>query len=123
MTIVYRVQDSDGRGPWKPGVSKYWIDDSAHVGRLTETLMDLCGGVEAIRKLPSGWHYGCACESLEGIAAWFTPNERIILDTMGYHPVSIKADKIMFRSEWQVLIARKRPLRVGYVMVPWDKLT
>lgn len=26
-TTIYRVQDAEGRGPWRPGFSKYWVCD------------------------------------------------------------------------------------------------
>lgn len=94
--IVYRVQDRDGRGPWKPGLSRYWVEDSSAVGPLQETIMDLCGGFSGMEKLERGWHYACACRSPEALAAWFTPVEAIRLAAMGYAPVRIKADRVPF---------------------------
>lgn len=36
MTRVYRTQDSEGRGPWRPGFSRVWCD--AEFGPGAESL-------------------------------------------------------------------------------------
>ncbi len=110
MFTVYRVQDGDGRGPYKPGLTKYWADCDALSDHITETIMDLAGGLDKLQALPAGWHYGCACDSPMALAKWFTPTEAHRLYEMGYTPVSLAADKILFRSDKQMLIACKKPL-------------
>lgn len=121
-TLVYRVQGADGRGPWKPGLSKYWAQRRDLIGHLSETVIDLCGGLEALAALPRGWHYGCACRTKEQLASWFTEQESITLAIMGYFPTEINADKIVVQSDYQSLIACRKPFNVGCKALAWAEI-
>lgn len=116
--MVYRVQCEDGRGPWRPGFSRHWIDGDAPEGRLSETVMDLIP-VEEILALPMSHHYGCGCRSLPDLMLWFTPLERYRLKVLGFYPVRILADHVVRESEWQVFFARQRPLWDGATRLSW----
>jgi hypothetical protein len=118
---VYRVQDDDGRGPWRPGLSRYWIDEASDfAARPLETAVDLLrrAGVT----LAPGWHYGCACRSMEALLRWFTEVELGRLSRMGFALVRLDADRVVVESELQVVFARRRPLRVGVTVLPWPSL-
>ena len=118
MIVAYRVQGPDGRGPWRPGWSHTWIDAEAPPDRLTETIMDLIPAYE-LRRLPPGMAYGCACKTLADLMRWFTPHEKGLLKTYGFHPVRLVADVILASSEWQMLIGRTRPFSEGATRVSW----
>ena len=117
--LVYRVQDRDGRGPWRPGLSHKWIDDTAPAGRLTETVMDLMS-IAALRALPRTMHYGSACRSRAALFEWFTPIECTRLATLGFYPVQLRADIVLVESPWQLLIGRSRPFTEGATRLRWS---
>ena len=102
MTILYRVQDADGRGPWKPGLSNSWVDESRTF--FPEILTD----VFRIRLPKSGYH-GYACSSIPQLRLWFSPTEYATLSAFGYYAV-ITSGSIIAASETQVLFTRKIPL-------------
>lgn len=118
MTVAYRVQADDGRGPWRPGFSLRWIDGDAQAGRLMETVMDLMPIAE-IRALPPTHHYGCACRSLDGLREWFTAIEMERLERLGFYPVRLNADLVIAESPWQMFIGRKIPFAVGASRLRW----
>ncbi len=117
-TAVYRVQASDGRGPWRPGFSLRWIDQHAPVGRLSETIMDLMP-ISELRSLPNTMHYGCACRSLQSLCNWFTPLEIERLEALGFYPVRMNVDRILIESQWQMLVGRRRPFAEGASRLRW----
>ena len=118
MTLMlYRVQREDGRGPWRPGFSKYWIDENSTRPLQADVLSAF--GLEWREKIPQGWHAGCACRSMAALLQWFTPVEQDRLWKLGYSPVAIKPDKIIVENADQVVFARKTPLNNGIVIMPW----
>jgi len=117
VTVV-RVQDADGRGPWRPGFSQTWIDGDAPADRLMETVMDLVP-LHVLRALPDTMQYGCACRSLDALMRWFTPREKETLARAGYHPVRLRADVVLAETEWQLVIGRRRPFRDGATRLRW----
>lgn len=117
--FVYRVQASDGRGPWRPGFSERWIDNDAPVGRLSETIMDLMP-IRELRSLPDTMHYGCACRTLTGLRDWFTAIEIARLESLGFYPVRINVDQILAESPWQMLVGRVRPFADGASRLRWN---
>lgn len=118
VTVAYRVQAVDGRGPWRPGWSHTWIDGAAPEGRLSETIMDLMP-IDRLRDLPAGFHYGCACRTLEALCAWFTPVEIQRLSALGFHPVKLNVDQVLAESSWQMLVGRRRPFTDGATRLRW----
>ena len=113
---LYRVQASDGRGPWRPGLSQHWVDEN-RTKRQASILEAF--GTSFLSKIPQGWHAGCACRTLEGLMGWFTKPERERLAAMGYSPVAIYPDKIIEENEDQVVFACKMPLMVCALILPW----
>lgn len=101
--IIFRVQDADGRGPWKPGFSSQWMDRTRpewlapiydelnihphHLGRL----------------VPRGMNAGCGCRTMEGLRRWFSRAELRRLSRHGYSVVRIVPDKILAETATQVL--------------------
>lgn len=113
---VFRFQDSDGRGPFRPGFSKYWIDDDGPclLPPYTEEFgVAIVGAMHATKM-----HCGCGCRTLEQLNKWFTPSEQRKLRNFGYSIVSIDIDRVIAESENQVVFARRKPLRIGAVPVP-----
>jgi hypothetical protein len=104
MTTVYRVQHRvDGRGPYKPGISRLWVaeDGPDHPDILTEF------GYSWLHEIPKGWHAGCGFLSMADLLTWFLPSERPKLKRLGYLPVEMQADAIIRRGALQIIFARR----------------
>ena len=114
---VYRVQHTDGRGPYRPGFSRQWADDD---GPILPTFMQEFGDIHL--KMDARDANGCAFRSIEQLLAWFTPKERKSLRLLGFSVVKMKADRIIAESDHQLVIARRLPFTIGTTIVPWSYL-
>jgi len=108
--FVYRIQDADGRGPWKPGFSQSWVE-----GRQDhENLKPWYEEFGRVDQLLCTWEYaGSACESAEQLRRWFTKREYKRLRKAGYSAVKIKIGRILAISKIQCFFARNQPLNEG----------
>lgn len=109
MNTIYRVQDSAGRGPWKPGFSDNWVED-----RSAEEFAALKPWIEEFglilhRRTP-GYRLGCGCRALFQLRRWFTAGEYATLRRWGYHAVKLNVDRILAESKTQCVFERAQPL-------------
>lgn len=113
--IVFRVQDKDGRGPWRPGFAQKWS------GSYREDLQNLKPWYIEFGPIHLGlltWeHSGSGCASLEQLRRWFTPEEYRRLLDLGYKAVCMDADRVLAQSEIQCFFARSRPLNEDVAVV------
>ncbi|TXH40431.1 MAG: hypothetical protein E6Q97_39635 [Desulfurellales bacterium] len=110
---IYRVQDKFGRGPWKPGFSMTWVED-----RSDEEYAALMPGHHQFPKMDgmtflADRHYGFGCESLEQLRRWIRKSEYETLRRHGYRAYKLYVDRILFRSDVQVVFERSQPLSVS----------
>lgn len=121
-TIIYRVQDKDGRGPFRPGFSQYWLDaDIGDRSRLP------CWGEEfgydlIHKQYKERHHYGSGVTNLDVLAVWFTKAELIRLATLRFFVVAMKVDRILAESTIQVVFERSRPLAKDVQHIPLERL-
>lgn len=110
--VVYRVQDRDGRGPWKPGFSQVWFTDRTdeEYAALAPWPLEIMHNLRAAGR---GRHMGYACETLDQLRRWFTPTEYKTLLRHGYRAVKLEVDAVLARSDMQCAFARSKPLRIG----------
>lgn len=113
--LVYRIQDAEGRGPFRPGFSQHWIDHTAHCE--FPSWLEEFGYCVPPDLIQQGWHFGSACRTIDGIKQWFSRTERRRLAKLGYSLVAMKPDRILAESERQLVIARKLPLNDGALIV------
>lgn len=113
MTI-YRVQDKDGRGPWKPGFSHRWVEDRDDHDNLIAWPIEL-GNALAGRR--NGMHVGCGCQTLEQLRRWFTASEYSTLLGLGYWAVQLEVNRVLAQSQTQCVFERSGPLRQGVVKI------
>lgn len=117
---VFRVQDTDGRGPFKPGFSKNWADEQFAPGiKALPTMMEEFGWDLIEREGRAGEHFGTAVRSVDRLNAWFSPTEQRKLEALGFSIVSLIPGRILAESENQLIFARKAPLRCGVIILPW----
>lgn len=107
---IFRVQDKDGRGPWKPGFSHKWVKDRDDHDNLVPWLYEF-GRVD--RTANYGMAIGCGCLTLEQLRRWFTPTEYETLRRFGYRAVKMEAGRILAESDIQCVFERAKPLREG----------
>lgn len=120
MQIVYRVQDEDGRGPFRPGFSCEWADEEIAPGmdalptwpeEFGCDLIDRCGR--------RGEHFGTAVRSAKLLGKWFSATERHRLQMLGFNAVRLRTNRVLAESENQLVFARTRPLNRGAIIIPW----
>jgi hypothetical protein len=107
---VFRVQDKDGRGPFKPGFSSTWVEDRDDHDNLVPWFVEM-GRVDL--QMIAGMSGGTACRTLEQLRRWFTPSEYKTLRRHGYQAVRLEAGRIIGESSIQLFFERCRPLREG----------
>lgn len=107
---VLRIQDKDGRGPWKPGFSNCWVEarSDEEYAALLPWLVEF--GRAPLDKRIVGMHIGCACRSLEQMRRWFTPTEYAKLRSYGYNAVRLEVGRILAESDIQCVFERAKPL-------------
>lgn len=119
--IIYRVQDREGRGPFRPGFSRRWIDPIG--GSMLPPFYEEFGAgvIEKLRAHVAkyGGSCGCGCSSLDGIGQWFTTYEQHRLDFFGYHVVCVEAQKIFAESKNQVVFWSAKPLTQHKGVIAW----
>lgn len=105
--ILYRIQDSKGRGPFAPGVTKKWKTNFEMPPPFFIEFPNLI----SINK--KGMNAGCACRTKEQLKAWVTEEEYKKLLNLGFQCIRIDADEILNESENQCVFLRKRQFRKG----------
>ena len=112
METVFRIQDVNGRGPYKPGFSRVWLDADheeakAHLVPWFEEL----GRVDRLALY--GSVVGCGCVSVEQLRGWFTPSEYGRLVGHGYRAVKMDRVRILAQSSIQCVFERAGALSEG----------
>lgn len=117
MTMIYRVQDSTGRGPFRPGFSRSWIDEYGDRPLPADIISAF--GIGWKNLVPANHQSGCGCRTLDGILAWFTPTEQQKLKGLGFSIVKMKVDSIIAENADQVIFTRERPFNDGATILSW----
>lgn len=110
-TVVYRIQDKEGRGPYRPGFSHRWTDES--VDESTRPAFYVEFGMDVLNKALVGQSCGCAFRSIAQLKQWFTGLEIHRLYSLGYAITKMEVDDVLAESEKQLVIARNKPLHSG----------
>lgn len=112
MSRVFRIQDREGRGPFRPGFSRLWLDaDIGDRARLPSWIEEF--GEDAFDGVPDRACGFSAVRTIEQLRAWFSDGERRRLHEFGFAAVEVPDANILRASEHQVLCWRDRPLAVG----------
>lgn len=109
MNFVYRMQDAEGRGPWKPGFSELWAEDRTPAEYLALYPIPV-KMMHDFRRLAGTKHMGYGCETIEDLRLWFKFGEHLTLRNYGYRVVRIEVDEILCRTITQLLFTRSIPL-------------
>lgn len=109
--LIYRVQDAQGRGPFRPGFTEKWITPGRDLDALPPWFseFDIC-----ITEMSKNYHLGCGCRTKIKLGTWFSYPELIILQNNGYRICEIQPDIILAESDIQTVFATKDPLNTFY---------
>ena len=110
---IYRVQDADGRGPWKPGFSHTWVEDHDEKWFESHPTWWQDFGLTPLKINITGMPMGSGCASIGQLQDWFTPTEYQKLKGLGYQAVKMEVGRILAQSAVQVVFERARPLQEG----------
>jgi len=107
---LVRIQDSDGRGPWRPGFSLLWIEaNGPSLGKpVHEEFEDFTEIVKKAHR--EGKHIGCAVRKNK-IDLWFTGHELQKLKSLGFQFVECLGCEILSESEMQAIVSHRLPLK------------
>lgn len=105
---IYRIQDKDGRGPFKPGFSHKWTEDRPDHMNLVPWALEF-GNV--LRGSIRGMSIGCGCTTVEQLKRWFTQSEYSKLLTFGYRAVKMDVGRVLGESNIQCVFERCKPLK------------
>lgn len=109
------MQDFEGRGPFRPGFSHRWIDESKPFVNLPTCFSEF--GLHNVLRKARGRSIGCGCDSLDQIQLWFNANEMATLHGLGFSLVRMEVDEILGTSQYQTVFARKKPLNQDFEVV------
>lgn len=122
MIRVYRVQNVEGSGPFKPGMSKFWADDDFQDDCKPHEIWPVAFGADLIhRKGRDGEHFGSAVREVHKIREWFSDAEAARIGLLGYQLVALNVDRILAENDAQLVFARRQPLANGAIVVPWPQ--
>ena len=105
---IFRIQDSDGRGPWKPGFSLSWVEHREDHKNLMPWIIEL-GPIHSLAM--AGEHVGCGCETIKQLKRWITESEYKTLLGFGYKAVKMGVFRILGKTDIQCLFTRRVPLK------------
>lgn len=113
MIRVYRMQDADGRGPWRPGLGHLWSDQGSTI-HLDHSFQPFNpqSVQNALKASPTLRYFGFGCRTVDALRDWFTPKELDTLLGMGFRAVELEAERMLLENRRQLLFARSKPLTV-----------
>lgn len=114
-TIV-RIQDREGRGPFKPGFSSSWVIDRDDHDILVPWYHQF-GRVDRTKGI-AGMYHGCGCRTVEQLRRWFIKPEYRRLRQFGYMAVEMEVGRILAESEIQLVFERAIPLHEKVKPIP-----
>lgn len=107
---VYRIQDQEGRGPFRPGFSHRWLDEmKPNEHELVAWPVQFPHLLPVVMR-SRFCYFGCACKSPDQLRRWFSISEMERLREFGYSAIKLKVDKILGESDVQLVFQRTKPL-------------
>lgn len=106
---IYRVQDSEGRGPFRPGLTKEWCEFNHDLPSFMEDFPDLPSIVHKYHK--RGLHLGTGVRGYDGLKKWFSDSELERLRSLGFDVVHVTGCSIVCESQHQLVFALSKPLK------------
>jgi hypothetical protein len=116
--LVCRIQDADGRGPYRPFFSHHWSEREGGPDPFYLAFPQVMSQMATIYK-ERGGSFGCAFRNIKQASAWFSPNEVLKLALLGYALCWIEVDEVLAENEDQLVVWSKAPLAASVVRKGW----
>jgi len=101
----YRIQNARGEGPFYPGITRKWIDES--IDRPKAPIQEQ---MRLLRDRKEGVFYCYACETIDDLRFWFSETEYKKLKKLGYFAYRVDAE-LVARFDQQCLIKTEKKLK------------
>lgn len=108
MDVILRVQDKNGRGPFRPGFTKEWCEYNHDLPSFMQEFPDLPSTVHKYHR--AGMHLGAGVRGWDGLKRWFSESELEKLRSHGFDVVHVKNCAVVCESENQLVFALSKPL-------------
>ena len=110
MSSIVRIQDAEGRGPWRPGFSHMWVRDDTPMkhGAIYAEMPGFGMLVDLAHQ--RGEHIGCAVRAGR-LHEWFSPGDLRRLRDYGFSLVDASRCRVIAETHSQVVIGSQKPLR------------
>ena len=118
MALVCRIQDADGRGPYKPGFSHVWSEREYGPDPVFIAFPGIMTRAQKIVN-DRGGAVGCAFRTLNQASEWFSPSEVLTLAKHGYSLCWIEPDEILAENDDQLVIWTALPLAKAKIATGW----
>jgi len=107
--VILRIQDREGRGPYRPGFSCRWSDPDGPdcPPWWIEIGIDMAS---ALAGMSDQFHWGCGFRTNDQLNSWFTEREQVKLGRLGFMLVTIIPDTVLVDTARQVVFGTRRPL-------------
>lgn len=106
LVTVFRIQDANGRGPFRPGLTTVWLDPDRTF--FPPAIMDEFNVRKALKK-KGNFHIATATATQTILRKWFSRTEYDRLRALGYKAYEVPGCGILDRSKIQMLVCREFP--------------
>ena len=118
MALICRIQDTDGRGPYRPGFSHNWSEREDGPPSVFEAFPAVIEKAHEIVNRKGG-AVGCGFRTLAQASNWFRPSEVLTLVKFGYSLCWMYADEILAENGDQTVFWSKTPLAESVIHKGW----
>ncbi len=115
---MFRVQDSEGRGPFRPGLPRLWVDETSDKKQPPSIIEEFPLDIFETHGRP-GEHFATAVRTLDALCEWFLPSEMRTLAMLGFRVAEFRDARVIGESPHQLVVARSRPFAEGFIARRW----
>ena len=116
--LVCRIQDAEGRGPYRPGFSHVWSERDFGPDPVFVAFPGIMAQAQRVVN-EKGGAVGCAFRTLQQASNWFSPTEVLTLAKHGYSLCWVKPDEILAENSDQLVIWTQLPLAKATLATGW----
>lgn len=118
MNLVCRIQDREGRGPYRPGFSRVWSERQDGPASVFVAFPGILAKVRQVIDAKGG-AVGCAFRTIKQASNWFSPSEVLTLAKLGYSLCWVIPDEVLAENEDQLVIWTAQPLADSVIATGW----
>jgi hypothetical protein len=116
--LVCRIQDAEGRGPYRPGFSRHWSERETGPDPVFVAFPGIMARARQIVDQRGG-AVGCAFRSIREAMYWFSSTEILTLAKLGYSLCWVEAEEILAENADQLVFWSSLPLAKAVRATGW----